>query len=579
MIDNRKVSDMLEKMAVLLEFEGENPFKIRAYKRASEIIANYPKSVDKLSVEELENIHGIGKRLAYHIKDIVEKGSFEEYEKLRRKYPESLFEILEIEGLGAKRVKLLYDKLKIDTKEKLIEAAKKGLLKNLEGFGPKLEKTILENIEKNITESKRFLYHYAKLVALEIIRNLKALGYKDVYYAGSLRRCKETIGDLDIIVVGNSSVIDKFLKFDFIDKVLAVGEKKVSVNLKSGIQCDLRVFPKESLGASLCYFTGSKAHNIKLRNIALKKGYTLNEYGLFKNYGSKEKVAGRTEEEIYRKLGMQFIPPELREDRGEVEAALEHRLPKLVELKDIKGEAHCHTKYTDGQNDYDEIIKYAISRKYKWFFIADHSSPLNFVNGLSYEDYKKTREKLLEISEKYRNIKVDRSIELEILKDGTLGYKNSELENIPFIIGAVHTALKLDIKDMTERIIKAISNPYLDAVAHPSQRLLNQREGIKVDYDLIFETAGKLNTLFEINGQPDRLDLNDTNIMKAKSFGLKFLLSSDAHSIEQFDYIEYALNTARRGWLTRDDIVNTYAYSELISFINESRKKRKEIKV
>jgi DNA polymerase (family 10) len=572
-MDNKEVSKIFKEMAFFSELDGANVFRVRAYQRASEIIRELEKNVFEMDDDELLKINGIGKGILSHIKEIKERGSFDEFDKLKEKYPCSLFELSQIRGLGVKRIKVLYEKLNIKSKDDLIKSVKDGRLREIDGFGEKIEKTILESVEKEENLPKRFLYHIAKNTALSLIDYLKKNGYKRIEFAGSLRRGKETIGDIDILAIGSSQAIDIFVRNPLVDKVLAKGSLKASVLLKNGIQCDFRVFDEKSFGAALCYFTGSKAHNIRMRELALKKGYILNEYGLFKNNKSKDYVCGKTEEEIYSKLGLQYIPPELREDSGEIELATNNRIPKLVELKDIRADIHCHTSYTDGINNIQDIVDY-LSKRYDWFFIGDHSSPLNFVKGLDFKKYNQTREELLKLKEKYRNVFFDRSLEVEILKDGNLSFKEDELKKISLVISALHTSLKLDRNAQTQRFLKAIRNPYTDVVAHLTQRLFFERDEIDMDYDIIFEEAAKLNTVFEVNGQPERLDLSDVNLKRIKSLGLKVVLTSDAHSIEQFSFIEYSLNNARRAGLTRDDVLNCLSFKEFVEYIKENRVKK-----
>ncbi len=574
--NNSKVSDILKKMAFLCELEAENPFKVRAYYKAADAIDMLVKDLSEMSDDELLEINGIGKGMLSHIRDIIAKGSFDEYVALSKKYPATIFELSEIGGLGPKRIKILYEKLAIDTKEKLYRAAKNGDIAKLDGFGEKIEKKIIESIERNETTSKRFLISKAQFNAANIVDFIKKLGYKKVEYAGSLRRGKETVGDIDVVVAGDPSAASKIAKYPGVLKVVAEGPTKVSFILSDSMQCDVRIVSEESFGAALCYFTGSKEHNIALREIAAGKGYTLNEYGLFRK-GSKKPIASRTEHEIYKALGLSYIPPELRENQGEIELAQKNMIPKLVELSDIKGEIHCHTDMTDGNMSLEEIVDY-LSQIYEWFFIGDHSYPLRFVKGLDYKAYISSREKLISIRDKYPKVSFDRSIELEILKDGSLAFEDSELENVSLVISAAHTLTKMKRDDMTSRMIKAISNPYCDVVAHLSQRLIFQRDEVDMDYDLVFEKAKEFNTIFEVNGQPDRLDLKDVNIKKVKGMGLKVVLSSDAHSKEQFSYIEYAVKIARRAWLTKDDVLNTYSFKDFVEFIKEKRAYRKKLK-
>lgn len=571
--NNLIILEIFKKMSFLLELEGANPFKIRAYQNAVRIISSLDKDITEFSDEELLSMKGIGKGILQHIKDILRKGSFDEYDELLKKYPKYIFELFEIPGLGGKRIKILYDKLSIDSKEKLYKAAKNGEISTLDGFGPKIEQNIIDAIEKGLTQEKRFLINEGLETANDIVRYIKSLGYKKVEIAGSLRRGKETIGDIDILVVGGDSLSEKIVKYPYIERVIAKGQTKVSVLLKNSIQCDIRNVDEESFGAALCYFTGSKEHNIVLREIAIRRGYILNEYGLFKKDGNK-KIAGKTEEEIYEKLGLQYIPPELRENQGEIELAINGKIPKLVELDDIRGDIHCHTNMTDGNSSFYEIVEF-LANRYDWFFVGDHSIPLNFVHGLDYDTYKKSREELLSLKNRFPNKNFDRSIELEILKDGNLAFSNYNLEDVALVIAAAHTSTRMKRDEMTKRMIKALSSPYCDVVAHLTQRLIFQREELDMDYDLIFEESKKYNSVFEINGQPDRLDLKDIYAKKVKSLGLKVILTSDAHSLDQFKYIEYALKNARRAALTKDDVLNTYSYKDLLNFFKENRKRRK----
>lgn len=571
--NNLKISEIFRKMAFLCELEGENPFKIRAYIRAADLVESLDRDISEMSDDELLSTKGIGKGILQHIKDILVKGSFDEYERLSKKYPSTLFELNNIPGLGAKRIKILYQRLSVDTKEKLYKAAKNGDIEKLDGFGLKIQNSIIEAIEKNETTPKRFLISVAEKSAVDLINFIKGLGYKNVEYAGSLRRGKETIGDIDIVVCGDENAASKISKYPYIKKVIAEGSTKVSFILSNNMQCDVRIVKEESFGAAMCYFTGSKEHNIALRELAQKKGYLLNEYGLFKK-GENKPFASKTEHQIYSALGLQYIPPELRENEGEIELAEKNMIPVLVDFDDIKGDIHCHTTMTDGTMELEDIVYY-LKDLYEWFLIGDHSAPLNFVHGLDYKQYMASRKKLLELSNKYRNVLFDRSIELEILKDGSLAFKDEELDNVALTICAAHTSTKMKKDEITGRMLKAISNPYCDVVAHLSQRLLFQREEIDMDYDLIFEKAFKYSSVFEVNGQPDRLDLNEKNIKKIKKLGLKVILTSDAHSKEQFSYIKFALKIARRAGLTKNDVLNSYSYRDFINFILENRRRRK----
>lgn len=576
-ISNSFISSLFSEMATLLEFSNENPFRVRAYQKASQIIEGLTKDLKTMTQEEIMAISGIGKGISSHIEEILKTGTFSELENYRKKFPRGLLDIVKIQGIGAKRACILYNKLGIDSIEKLKEKAKKGEIRNLEGFGEKIEENILSGIEFQIDKkSNRLLYWNAKIISEKIMQKLREFGVANVTCAGSLRRGKETIGDIDILCTGrmDGTITSKFSKIEHVEKILSIGQTKASVLLKDKIQCDLRIVPEESFGAALMYFTGSKEHNVLLREFALKKGWTLNEYGLFKasDKAQKRPIASRTEEKIYETLGIQFIPPELREGRGELDLALKKSLPELVCKEDINGDIHNHTIWTDGVNSFEEMAQTGMSKGWTWLFLGDHSVSLGVTHGLDYKKYIETRKELLKIAKKFPGLKLGRSIEIDILKNGDMDFNEEEMKDTDIAIGAVHSSLHMKEEQMTERIIKAIRNPCVDVMAHLSGRLIGKREPSQINYDRIFEEALKHDVAFEINGQPDRQDLTDVYARKAKETGLKVVLTTDAHSAEQLDYMEMSLVVARRAGLTKKDILNFLSYEELVEWIKNRRR-------
>jgi len=576
-VSNARIAELLGEMAELLELAGENYFHFRAYQKAAQIVAGLTASAAAMTDEELTEVRGIGKSLAAHVAAIAATGAFPELEALRKKLPPGLPELLKVQGIGAKRAKLLYEKSGVDSVAKLKELSEKGELEKLDGFGKKSEENILSAVKfREQAGDKRMLHWEARVIAEELLKLAASLGLEKAAYAGSLRRGRETVGDIDILAVGrpDGTATEKFSKLDRVEKVLSVGPTKCSVILKDGIQCDLRVVPANLYGSAMNYFTGSKEHNVALRGLALKMGLTLSEYGLCKlaDKEHKKPVASRTEEEIYKALGLAYIPPELRENRGEIELARKRALPELIELSDVKGDIHNHTAHSDGAATMEEMLARAAALGFKWYFCGDHSKPLAIANGMDYKKYEETRAELAALSKKFPKLKTGRSIEMEIMKDGSLGFSAKEAAKVDFVVGSVHSAFKMPEAEMTDRIIKAL--PAVDAIAHPSGRLLGKREGFTFDYGKVFEAAARAGTAFEINGQPDRQDLTDVTARKAKEAGVKILLSTDAHAAAQLDYMSMAVTVARRAGLTKSDVLNTFSYEELLTWIKRRRAKR-----
>lgn len=559
LIHNATIAEMFDRLADLLEIEGANPFRIRAYRNAARMIGGHGQSMADLLKEgkDLTDIPGIGVELAAKIRTIVETGRLPLLDELEARVPRALSDLMKIEGLGPKRVKALYERLQIRSTEDLERAARSGAIRMLRGFGTKTEELILQGLTRVKKQGRRILWIEAEEVVTPLLAYLRAIaGVKDVAVAGSFRRCRETVGDLDILVTtsGTAPVMESFVAYEEVAEVLAQGGTRASVKLRSGLQVDLRVVPQASYGAALCYFTGSKAHNIAVRTLAIAQGYKINEYGIYKG---TRRVAGKTEEEIYRRIGLDYIEPELRENRGEIEAAQRGRLPKLVTLGAIRGDLHCHTRATDGHHTLEEMAAAARAHGYEYLAIADHSQHVTVAHGL---DRKRLLAQIREIdrlNEKLDGIVVLKSIELDILEDGALDLPDSVLRELDLTVCSVHYKFSLTREQQTERILRAMDNPYFNILAHPTGRLINEREPYEVDLERILAAAKERGCVLEINAQPRRLDLNDTWIKRAKELGVRLSIATDAHSIDNLGYMRLGVGTARRGWLEATDVVNT----------------------
>ncbi|MFN3966581.1 MAG: DNA polymerase/3'-5' exonuclease PolX [Endomicrobiia bacterium] len=570
---NKEIAKLLYQISELLSLTEENPFRIRAYEKAAQSIESIPTPIEEIAEkDQLEEVPGIGKSVAEKIKEYLETGRIKYLDELKKKFPEGLLEIMEVPGMGPKKAKYLFDKLKISDLESLKKAASEGKLRDLPGFGEKTEKNILQGIELKTTSKERILLFDALNIAGEIISTLEKLPeVKQINPAGSLRRKKETIGDIDILCTVSEgkekSVVEKFTKLPRVKKVLACGDTKGSIITDEGIQVDLRVVPPECYGSALQYFTGSKEHNIALRELANKKDLTISEYGVFKIKDKTKPVAGKTEEEIYRLLGLQYIPPEIRENRGEIELAKKNALPKLVELKDIKGDVHVHSKYSDGANTIEEIAQEAEKLGYEWIIICDHSQSVKIAGGLSIKEVYKKIEEIQKFNSKHKGVKILCGQEVDILSDGKLDYPDDVLKELDFVIVAIHSGFKQSEQQMTERIIKSFQNKYVHLFAHPTGRLLGKREAYSVNLEKVIESAKECNVFIEINAYPERLELSDIYCKKAKETGIKMAIGTDAHNINQLGFVSLGVDVARRGWLEKKDIINCLSYDELTKIL------------
>ncbi|GAB6067762.1 DNA polymerase/3'-5' exonuclease PolX [Methylothermus subterraneus] len=571
-LSNSEIADLFDQLAELLDIEGENPFRVRAYHNAARTIRSYPKSLAEMVAadEDLTELPGIGEAIAKKIETIVRTGRLPQLEQVLKRTPKSLLELLRIEGLGPKRVKTLFYLLKIKTLEDLERAARSGRIRELPGFGPKTEELILNHLQKHALQEKRFLRFEAESVAEAILAHLKGCpGLDRIEVAGSFRRWKETVGDLDILatVRDGGEVMARFLAYEGVEEVLSHGPTRSSVRLKNGLQVDLRVVPTESFGAALQYFTGSKAHNIALRTLAVKQGLKINEYGVFR---AGERLAGATEEEVYASLGLPWIAPELREGRGEIEAALENRLPKLIELADLRGDLHCHTDATDGQDALEAMAEAAKALGYEYLAITDHSKRLTVARGLDEQRLRRQMEQIDALNEKLQGIRLLKAIEVDILEDGSLDLPERVLKDLDLTVCSVHYQFHLSAKKQTERILRAMDNPYFNILAHPTGRLINQRQAYEIDLERIMQGARERGCILEINAQPERLDLNGEHCLMAREIGVKLAISTDAHSALGLNLMRYGVAQARRGWLSKDQIVNTRPLRELLRLLKRA---------
>ena len=563
---NQLVAEIFYQIADLLEIIGDIPFKSRAYRRAAQTIENLDENIENIVKEErVRNIPGVGEGLAKKIKEIVETGGLEYFEKLKKEIPGSLATLINIPGVGPKKASVLYKKLGISKVEELKKACEQGKLRDLDGFGEITERNIIRGIKMLEKTSGRILLNMAYEDGYKYLEYLKKnKKIIDVDLAGSLRRMKETIGDLDILASSKhpTEVMDHFVEYPDVKNVLLKGATKTSVVLDDGIQVDLRVVKPESYGAALQYFTGSKEHNVKLRGIAIRKGYKLSEYGVFKKDTDKY-VVGKNEREVYNKLGLQYIEPELREDRGEIEAAKKKKLPKLVGYGDVKGDFHVHSNWSDGSDSIEDIAVFAKKQGLSFIGVADHSQSLKVAFGLSEQDVSKKLKEIDKINNRFTKFRVLAGTECDIKADGTLDYDYKILKKFDFVCAAVHIRFKMSKDEMTKRIVKAMENKYVNILSHPTCRLIGRREPVELDIEKIIDTAVDTGTFLEINSFPDRLDLNDVHIRMAKERKARFAIGTDAHSLEHLRYIRFGIATARRGWLEKKDVLNTYSIKDI----------------
>jgi len=572
-MDNKEIADIFSKIADILEIKDENVFKVRAYRTAALNITGLSRQLKDLYKEDPEsigNIPGIGKDLKEKIIEMLETGKLKQFDKLMKEFSPGFLDLLNLEGLGPKKLKKLRDELKIKDVDDLVKACEKGKLEKMEGMGAKTQEKLLGAIKHFKKRAGRMLLPEADEYADQIIEYLsKSKNFKRLEKAGSLRRGKETVGDLDILSVAKDAdkAMEHFTSFPRTENIIAKGKTKSSIAIKNGPQVDLRVIDESCFGAAFMYFTGSKQHNVKLRTIAKSGGYKVSEYGIFSvSRSGKEKfIAGKTEKDVYSKLGMEWVPPELREDQGEIEAALKKKLPKnLIEEKDIKGDLHIHTTESDGRATIEEIAKAAKKKGYEYIGITEHSKLVRVAHGLDEKRMMRHIERIRKADKKIKGLKILAGIEVDVLTDGKLDLKDSVLKELDIVIAAIHSKFSLDKEKQTERLLKAIDNKYVNAVAHPSGRLITTRSPLQLDFPRIFKAARDAKVYLEVNTHGERIDLNDVNCRAAKDIGAKIIINSDAHDTEQLDKLIYGIITARRGWIEKKDVINTLPLDKLM---------------
>ncbi len=573
---NQKIAAIFYEIANMLVLDKgvDRKFEVLAYRKAAQTIESLQEDIfdlyKKYGIKGLMELPGIGKSTAAAIEEYIETGKMAKYEKLKKLYPIDFLSLTKIQGLGAKSVFRLYQELGIKNVADLKEAVGKHKISQLDGFGEKSEDDIAKGIAQFESSKGRMLLGTALPEAEAIVKQLRDSGLvENAVIGGSTRRMKETVGDIDILVTTEKSkpVTDLFTRLSGVERIIATGPTKTTVLLGIGITCDMRVVESKSFGAALQYFTGNKDHNVRLREIAIKNGCKLNEYGLFDKRGKS--IAGKTEEEIYEKLGMDPMPPEMRENRGEIDLAIAHKLPDLVELEDIRGDFHVHTDHSDGANTLEEMAEAAKKLGRSYIGISDHSKNERIANGMDDKKFAVHLDQIERFQEKVSGIKILKGAEIDILKDGSLDLGNKIMDRMDYTLASIHTNLSMSREEMTKRIITAFETGYVSVWAHPTDRIINERPSINVDLDKVFESAKENNIVMEIDALPDRLDLNDENIFKARKYGLKFSIDTDSHSTSNFELLRYGVGMARRGWLTKNDVVNTMSYDQVMKYFKK----------
>ncbi len=575
---NKQLIDIFNELAELLELKNEDHFKVRAYRELAQFLSGYPKELSDIysngGKKALIELPHIGEGIAKKVAELCDTGKLAYLDELKAGLPEGVANFLKIPGMGPKTAMTLADKFNIKTVIELENFLREGKLRGVKGFGEKTEIKLLKGLDMYKRGAERRMLSEAYQAAMKITASLKELpSIKKVVVAGSLRRMQETVGDIDILAVSTDpqKAMEVFCSMDVVKDVLAKGETKSSIFTKYDVQADLRVIKQESYGAALQYFTGNKEHNVMIREIAVKKGYKLNEYGLYTIKGNKL-TANLTEEDIYKKLGLQYIPPELRVGGDEIKEAKAKAIPELVAIKDIRGDFHVHTNHTDGINTLEEMTKAAKDFGYEYMALTNHSQSLSIARGLKPESVLKLIKEVKTANKREKGgFTVLMGGEVDILPDGDLDYPDDVLKELDVVVASVHSHFKMDRSAMTARIMKAMENKYVNIIGHVSGRLINQRDGYELDYGLLLKKAAKTGTAMEINSQPDRLDLRDIYVKEAVSQGIKLAINTDAHSTDQFGFIVYGVGTARRGWATKEDVVNAWSLKKVVEWSKVKR--------
>jgi DNA polymerase (family 10) len=571
-VDNRSLARVFTQIADLLEIKGENAFKIRAYRGAAETMTDYPDAVAKLDATQLRELPGIGKDLAAKIRELVETGDCAYHRELLQEFPPTILELLRLQGIGPKTVALIYGTLGIASIDALAAAARDGRLRSIKGMGAKKEALVLKAIEERQDDTGRTLLPRAADVSEELLRYLRGhLPGTEFIPVGSLRRGCETCGDLDILAVGASpEVMDVFVQYPGVERVLARGDSKSSLRLPGGLQADLRLVPLESRGAAMQYFTGSKMHNIALRDLAIQRGFKLNEYGLF-TVDTDTRVAGQTEASIYEALGLTLIDPALREDRGEIAAAAQGTLPRLITDQDLRGDLHMHTTETDGRDDLETMAAAAHARGHQYIAITEHSRALAMANGLDEARALAHAARVRAMNGRFEGLTLLAGIECDILADGRLDLADDCLAQLDIVVASVHSQMTQEPAQITDRLLRAMECPWVDVLGHPTARRLLRREPMRFDFEAVTAAATQRGVAMEINCQIERLDLGDTQARMARDRGVRLVISTDAHSTMELQNQHWGVQTARRGWITSDDVLNTRPLEQLRASLRRNR--------
>jgi DNA polymerase (family 10) len=581
-VENVEIARVLDDVAVLLEIQGANPFRIRAYDNAARTIEEHSEPLRKMVErgDDLTELPGIGKDMAGHITELVESGRLSLLDELTEETPYSLIELTRLPGVGAKKTKKLWEELEVETIDQLEAAARADRVKALAGFGAKSQQKMLDGIAAYRRRQGRVRLAEADQLVEPLLAYLREDdAVTRVEVAGSYRRRRETVGDIDLLAITDepAHVVERFTSYDKVKRVELAGDTKATVVLTSGLQVDLRLLPAASYGAALQYFTGSKAHNVKFRKRAVAQGLRVSEYGVLEtdepadeadaeqtDVTAGKRVAGETEESVYEAVGVPMMPPELREDRGEIEAALEGSLPDLVTLDAMRGDLQMHSTWSDGKNSIEEMLDGCVALGYEYFAITDHSKALAMTGGLDAARLRRQWEEIDEIADRRDEVRILKGMETDILADGTLDLEDELLQELDVVVVSVHSKLDLAAAKQTDRILKAVSHPAVHILAHPTGRLINRRDPMAFDLDTVLQACAEHDVIVESNAHPDRLDLKDTHLLRAKELGLQVAISTDAHRVDDLDLMRYGIDQARRGWLTPDDVVNTWPLKRLL---------------
>ncbi len=569
---NEQVAALLQEYADLIAITGGEQFKARVYEKAARSVGGHPQDIAELDAGELRKIPNVGASIAEKIVEYLRHGRIDALEELRGRIPAGVRQLMQIPTLGPKRAMTLYEELHTASVAELADAIQAGKLRELRGFGARTEDNLLHGIELMRHAGDRLLVNAALDVAEEIVAALSAVtGCTRCTYAGSLRRMRDTIGDVDILAAGKRSgpLMGAFVHLPLVGEVIARGEAKTSIRTTSGLQVDLRVVPPAAWGAALQYFTGSKAHNIRTREIAVRRKLKLSEYGLF-DAASGDLIVSATEEEVYQRLGLPWIPPTLREDRGEIEAGGRGELPDLVSATDIRGDLHTHTDLTDGVATLEEMVQAAAQRGYAYYAVTDHAPNL-FMQRMSDDKMRAQRAEMRALAGRYPKLRLLHGTELNIDPDGGVDWPAEFLAGFDVCVASVHSHFTQSRRDMTRRLVHACENPHVNVIGHPTGRLIGRRPSVDVDLDAVFKAAARTGTAIEVNASPDRLDLADEHILRARRYGVKFAINSDAHATTHLAFMRYGVGTAQRGWLTADDVINAWPLRRLRTFLRKGR--------